>query len=80
MERYEGGEEPVVVTPAVFEGLDRVRRSGACNMFDVPCVLQMAEHLGQEATAIWIKARKKDYARGLFASFRMAEVSDKEGV
>jgi hypothetical protein len=86
MERYESGQEPIAVSPAVYEGIDLIRRSGACNMFDVPCVLQMAEHFGQQATAIWIKARKKDYAKGLFAGFRpldpfwTAKMSDMESM
>jgi hypothetical protein len=80
MERYRSSQNPIVVTPAVFEGLGLIRRSGGCNMFDLTCVLQLAEHFGQEATAIWIRARRDDYAKGLIAGFRMAEVSDKEGV
>jgi hypothetical protein len=86
MERHRSGQEPIAVSPAVFEGIDVIRRSGACNMFDVPCVLQMAEALGQEATMIWIKARKKDYAKGIIAGFRpvdpfwTAKMSDMESM
>jgi hypothetical protein len=73
MEKHKSGEPPVVVSPAVYEGLDLIRRSGQCNMFDLVCVLQLAEALGQEATAVWIRARKDDYAKGLIAGFKMAD-------
>jgi hypothetical protein len=86
MEKHKSGEPPVVVSPAVFEGIDLIRRSGACNMFDVPCVLQLAEALGQEATAVWIRARRADYCKGIIVGFKMvdpfwtAKMSDMESM
>ncbi len=70
MPRFDG---PVLVTAAVFEGIDLACRLGSCNMFDVACVLALLEEQGQTVAATWVRTRREDYAWGLIAGFQQAE-------
>ena len=60
-------QHPVSVSAAVYEGLEAVRQSGATNMFDRPRVIELAELMGYDETAEWVRAHRSEYARLLFA-------------
>jgi len=59
-------KQPVSVSAAVFVGLEAVRQSGATNMFDRPRVIELAEMMGYDETADWVRAHRDLYARLLF--------------
>jgi len=60
-------KQPVPVPAAVYEGLEAVRQSGATNMFDRPRVIELAEIMGYDETAEWVRDHRSEYARLLFA-------------
>jgi len=59
-------KEPIAVPAAVLEGLEAVRQSGYTNMFDRPRVIELAEMMGYDATAKWVREHRDLYARLLF--------------
>ena len=59
-------KQPVPVPAAVYEGLEAIRQSGATNMFDRPRVIELAEMMGYDQTAEWVRDHRSDYARLLF--------------
>ena len=61
------------VSEDVLEGIKAVRDSGALNMFDYKGVMAMAESLGFDETAAWMRAHKKEYAEGIFQGFEIGE-------
>ena len=61
MEKY-----PVSIPTAVFEGLEAVRQRGETNMFDRPRVIELAEMMGYDETADWVRSNRELYARLLF--------------
>ena len=60
-------KQPVLVPVAVYEGLEAVRQSGETNMFDRPRVIELAEMMGYDETADWVRDHRSEYARLLFA-------------
>jgi len=66
-------KHPVPVPAAVYAGLEAVRHSGATNMFDRPRVIELAEMMGFEETAAWVREHRGDYARLLFNGVMIAE-------
>ena len=66
-------KEPVPVPAAVYEGLEAVRQSGYTNMFDRPRVIELAEMMGYDETAAWVRDHRSDYARLLFAGVIVEE-------
>lgn len=60
---------PIVVAPAVLEGLEAVQRSGLTNMLDRPVVTRLALEMGHVDTAYWIDENPKLYAEGIFRGF-----------
>ena len=60
-------KQPVPVPAAVYEGLEAVRQSGYTNMFDRPRVIELAEMMGYDETAEWVRDHRSEYARLLFA-------------
>lgn len=60
-------KQPVPVPAAVYEGLEAVRLSGGTNMFDRPRVIELAEMMGYDETAEWVRDHRSEYARLLFA-------------
>ena len=66
---------PVPVSAAVFDGLEAIRLSGASNMLDRPRVIELAEMMGYDETAEWLRTNKRRYAEGVFAGF----VADEQG-
>ena len=60
---------PVKVPRHVLGGIEAVRSSGECNMFDVPCVQQVAHRRGFYEAALWVGEHQKLYAKGIFNGF-----------
>ncbi|HEX2950999.1 MAG TPA: DUF5049 domain-containing protein [Armatimonadota bacterium] len=63
-------KEPIAVPAAVLEGLEAVRQSGDTNMLDRPRVIELAEVMGYDETAVWVRDNRHLYAEGIFAGFR----------
>ena len=57
------------VSSEVLEGIMVVRNSGALNMFDIVGVIKMAESLGYEQSAEWMRSHRAEYANGIFNGF-----------
>lgn len=68
----------VKVSPAVFKGLETVRRSGRTNMLDWQAVSRIADELGYPEAARWVEDQRKHYAEGIFQGFEPI-VNDDEG-
>lgn len=62
-------KEPIIVPAAVLEGLEAVRQSGYTNMLDRPRVIELAEMMGFDETADWLRNNRRLYAEGIFAGF-----------
>ena len=60
---------PVSIPAAVYEGLEAVRLSGGTNMLDRPRVIEIAEMMGYDETADWVRHHPRSYAAGIFAGF-----------
>lgn len=67
----------VRVPREVFEGIEAVRQSGLTNMLDRPAVAEIAEAMGFEASACWVREHRDRYARAIFHGFEV--VGGKEG-
>ena len=65
--------EPIVIPAAVYEGLEAVRLSGVTNMCDRPRVIELAEMMGYDEAAQWVRDYRGHYAAGIFAGFRADE-------
>ena len=63
----------VAVPREVFEGIEAVRLSGLTNMLDRPVVASMAEGMGYEQSARWIRENRDLYARAIFHGFEVIE-------
>ncbi|MHB9129726.1 MAG: DUF5049 domain-containing protein [Armatimonadota bacterium] len=59
-------KQPVVISAAVFEGLEAVRQSGFTNMLDRPRVIELAEMMGYDETALWVREHRELYAHLIF--------------
>ncbi|MHB9131558.1 MAG: DUF5049 domain-containing protein [Armatimonadota bacterium] len=64
-------KQPVTIPADVYEGLEAVRQSGVTNMLDRPRVIELAEMMGYEETAEWLRTHRQDYAIGIFQGFRV---------
>ena len=68
-----GGDDdtrgPVEVSAEVFEGIEAVRRSGLTNMLDRQAVAYLAEGMGLEVSARWVRENRRLYARAIFNGF-----------
>ena len=65
--------DPVIVSQAVLDGLEMVRKSGIVNMLDRPAVVMILHAAGCYEAADWCEHHKSDYARGIFAGFAAQE-------
>ena len=65
--------QPVPVPAAVYEGLEAIRQSGATNMFDRPRVIELAEMMGYDEAAAWVRDHRSEYARLIFAGVTVEE-------
>ena len=68
-------KKPIVVSAAVFQGLEAVRQSGYTNMLDRPRVIELAVMLGYADAADWIRENRNLYAAAIFGGF----VADEKG-
>jgi hypothetical protein len=79
----EGGRsvsDPVPVPRAGLDGIEAVRRSERVNMLDRPAVVRIADQLGFHEAVLWIHEHPGEYARGVFAGFRVVRaVGDLDG-
>jgi hypothetical protein len=66
-------KQPVLISAAVFEGLEAVRRSGLTNMFDRSRVIEIAELWEYDETAAWLRVNRNLYAQGIFQGFQVIE-------
>ncbi len=66
-------EAPVRVAAEVFEGIEAVRRSGLTNMLDRPAVAHIAEEMGFEESARWVREHRDLYAQAIFHGFEVTE-------
>jgi adenine deaminase len=64
---------PVSIPAAVYEGLEAVRQSGYTNMLDRPRVIELAEMMGYDETAEWVRDHRSEYARLIFAGVAVEE-------
>lgn len=69
MTRSHDSDGPVEVSAEIYEGIEAVRQSGLTNMLDRPAVAEIAEAMGFEASARWVRDHRDRYARALFAGF-----------
>ena len=72
MSAEEGSCGPVVVPPAVLEGLEAVKRSGA-HMVERTHVLVLAKRMDYRQTVRWVEENPEDYARGTLCGFEAGE-------
>jgi hypothetical protein len=66
----------VVVSRAVYDGLEAVRRSGLTNMFDRPRVAELADELGFPEAAAWVREDRGRYAAAVFRGIRPEDEAD----
>ena len=73
MKPYELGSrgDPVPVSREVSEGMEAVRRSGITNMLDRPRVAAIAEAMGHDETARWVRSNRDLYARAILHGFEV---------
>jgi len=62
----------------VFEGIEAVRLSGLTNMLDRPAVAEIAEAMGFEESACWVREHRDLYAQAIFQGFEVE--GGREGV
>ena len=65
------GPDAIPVTREVFEGLEAVRRSGLTNMLDRHVVARLAEEMGYEESARWVRENGGLYSRAVFQGFEV---------
>ncbi len=63
----------VPVPREVFDGIEAVRLSGLTNMLDRPVVAEIAEGMGFEQAARWVRENRDLYARAIFHGFEVIE-------
>ena len=62
----------IQVSEDVLEGLKAVRDSGATNMLDRPCVIELLDQVGYDQATVWVSENKDLYSRGIFQGFEVA--------
>ena len=67
----EDKKQPVEVEREVFEGIEAVRRSGLTNMLDRTVVAELAEGLGFDQAACWVRDNRELYAQAIFHGFEV---------
>lgn len=75
MEKVRMEGEPVTVPAPVLAGIEAVQRSGLTNLLDRPAAARIAQALGYDTAADWIRANPTPYAEGVFRGFRLATVN-----
>ncbi len=69
MDRYKSEGDPIVVGPAVIEGIEAVRETGLTNMLDRSEVARIARSLWHIAAGEWIEANPTVYVEGVMRGF-----------
>ena len=62
-------DEPVPIPREVRDGIEAVRLSGLTNMLDRPRVAEIAEQMGLNEPAAWVRANRDVYAQAVFHGF-----------
>jgi hypothetical protein len=62
----------VPVSQGVFEGIEAVRQSGITNMLDRERVAELAEDMGFDEAARWVREHRELYAQAVFHGFEVA--------
>lgn len=62
----DGRPRRIPVPRAVYDGIEAVRRSGLTNMFDRPRVAELAEEMGFDKAAAWVRQDRARYAAAVF--------------
>lgn len=60
----------VVVPRAVYDGLEAVQLGGQTSMLDRPRGAELADELGHQEAAAWVREDRGRYARAVFAGIR----------
>ena len=60
---------PVFIPEQVLEDLEAIRRDGRSNMLDWPAVARIAEAMGMDRTAAWVRTHHREYSAGIFRGF-----------
>ena len=68
----------IAIPQAVYDAILAVRDSGATNMLDRPCVIQILDQMGCEEAAEWVRNHKSEYSHGVFQGFQTVEESQSE--
>jgi len=66
-------EDPIDVSPSLFEGLEVVQESEETNMLDYQAVQDFATRMGYPETALWVREHRREYSEGIFRGFVTAE-------
>lgn len=56
-------QPPISVPRPVYLGLEAIRLSGLINMFNCLGVIKLADHMGFQETAEWIRDHRQDFAQ-----------------
>ena len=59
----------VPVPPPVLAGLEALRASRRCNMFELPCVFQWLTAHDYIETVQWLRNHHEDYSNGIVYGF-----------
>ena len=73
MRRARLASRRVLVSPEVFDGLKAVRLSGLTSMLDRPAVARIAEEMGFEESARWVREHRDLYAQAIFHGFEVED-------
>ena len=60
---------PVVIPAQVLDDIEAIRRDGRSNMLDWPAVARLAEVMGMDKTAAWVRTHHREYSAGIFRGF-----------
>ena len=62
---------PVPIPREVFDGIEAVRLSGLTNMLDRRVVAEIADGMGYEQAARWVRDHRDLYSRAIFHGFEV---------
>jgi len=73
MKRVRLPGDRVRVPAEILEGIEAVRLPGLPNMLDRPAVAEIAEAMGYEESACWVREPRDLYARAIFQGFEVEQ-------
>jgi diphthamide synthase (EF-2-diphthine--ammonia ligase) len=76
MERHKQPGGPIVVSRAVYEGVEAVRQGGVTNMLQRDTVRQVAQLLGFEEAYEWIRDHPDLYSQAIFRGLAVEDGTD----